>query len=156
MPTPPTIAQPVSQHKLRFLAKGTAMVPHYEAQKGNVRRFHGWKHDPTLGPKFKVLDHLGRPTEETKNHGGFVKQLGQIISVGIHSEFAGEYIRHLRDGDLWPADEYTARMAKVKFDPDFGAEHKQEAKAEQDAALEAAKQMSADATAGASVETEGT
>jgi hypothetical protein len=141
-----------AQQKLRFLAKGTAMVPHYEAQKAQVRRFHGWKHDATLGPQFKVKDDLGRETAMTAHHGGFVKQLGQITAVGLRSEFAGEYIRHLRDGDLWPADEFTARQAGIKYDPTYGAEHDEAAKARHADELKAAQAMATDSMAGAALE----
>lgn len=140
------------QQKLRFLAKGTAMVPHYEAQKGGTRRFHGWKHDATLGPKFEKLDDLGRGTGMHAHHGAFVKQHGQVIAVGVRSEFAGEYLRHLRDGDLWPADEFTARMGRVKYDPTFGGDHSEDAKATAELERAAAANMTADATADAAVE----
>jgi len=149
---PPAAPKGPEPQKLRFLAKGSAMVPHYESQHGGTRRFHGWKHDATLGPKFKHLDVMGRETGQTAHHGAFVKQLGQIVSVGVRSQFAAEYLRHLRDGDLWPADEFTARMAKVKFDPSFGAEHGEDAQAAHEEALAAAAAMTAEATAVAEVE----
>ncbi len=101
------------EEKLRVLPKGTALVPNYEHQEGGRRSFHGWKHDATMGPAFvdenKVQHH----------HGAWVKGVGEVLEVPMR----GEYIRHLRDGDLWPADVETARAAGVAFDPTFGAEH---------------------------------
>lgn len=123
------------QMKLRFLAKGTGMVPDYESQRAGVRRFHGYRHDPTLGPKYQVLDERGQATGMTANHGAFVKQLGEVVEVPFQSQHRAEYLRHLRDGDLWPADEFTASQCGVKFDPNFGDEHGASAKAAQDAAL---------------------
>jgi len=141
-----------AQQKLRFMAKGTAMVPHYESQAGGTRRFHGWKHDATLGPKFKMLDTLGRETGQTSHHGGFVKQLGQVVAVGVRSQFAAEYLRHLRDGDLWPGDAFTAQAAGVDFDPDYGGEHSEAAQAAHEEAIKAALALAAEATEGAQVE----
>jgi hypothetical protein len=104
----------MSEAKLRVLPRGKALVPNYEAQEGGVRRFHGWKHDASLGPSF-----VDESTKVMHHHGGFVKGVGEVVELPMR----GEYIRHLRDGDLWPADEPTARACGAKWDPTFGGEH---------------------------------
>lgn len=108
------------QKMLRFLARGTALVPHYEAQEAGQRRFHGWKHDATQGPSY-----IDPETKQSRNHGAFTKRVGieNVIAVPTTSRFRSEYVRHLREGDLWPADEFTAQQAGVPFDPSFGGEH---------------------------------
>lgn len=89
--------------------KGTAMVPDYEALP-RVRRFHGWKHDKEAGDDFTVWG-----TTEVRRQGAWV---GHDESVAVPS--TTEYIRAIRDGDLWPADQATAQRAGVPFDPTFG------------------------------------
>jgi hypothetical protein len=89
--------------------RGTAMVPDYEHQ-GSIRRFHGWKHDPKLGVEFKHPE-TGRQTMS----GGFANHDETIVVPNTV-----EYRRHLRDKDLWPADQATAQEAGVPFDPNFG------------------------------------
>lgn len=111
--------------KLHVLAKGTAQVPNYEAQDGgiNARITHVCL---PLGPKFFDDD-----SKTTRRHAAFVKHVGKIITVPDRAE----YRRHLRDGDLWPADKETAAEVGVNFDPDFGGEHDDAAQAEHIAAL---------------------
>lgn len=94
---------------LRVRRKGTAMVPHYEAHP-QVRRFHGWKHDPTAGEEF-----VNHETQKRQMGGAFV---GHDEDIEVPDTV--EYRRHLRDGDLWPADAETAQAAGVPFDPAFG------------------------------------
>ena len=94
---------------LRVRRKGTAMVPHYETHP-QVRRFHGWKFDPTLGEEFEHPE-----TKSMVRAGGFGSH-DDVIEVPD----TVEYRRHLRDGDLWPADQDTAQAAGVPFDPSFG------------------------------------
>lgn len=121
---------PAQEPKLRVLPRGTArpgqwpsggppMVPHYETQENaRVRRFHGWKHNPTLGAEYAEVDDKGKPTGRKVKQGAFVGS-SEVIELPMR----GEYLRHLRDGDLWPADEATASICGVKFDPTFGGEH---------------------------------
>jgi hypothetical protein len=110
----------MSDDKLRVLPRGTALVPHYGAQAAGMRKFHGWKHDATMGPTF-----IDPETKQTRHHGAFVKHIGvdKAIEIDMRDEHLGEYLRHLRDGDLWAADEFTARTAGVKWDKTFGGEH---------------------------------
>ena len=94
---------------LRVRRKGTAMVPDYEAHE-RVRQFHGWKHDPNAGEEFR------------EHATGIVKKQGAWVGHDEAREvpMRAEYLRHLREGDLWPADQATAQAAGVPFDPHFG------------------------------------
>jgi hypothetical protein len=111
--------------KLRVLAKGTAQVPNYEAQDGgmNARITHACL---PIGPEFDDDESKTR-----RRHAAFVKHVGKVLEVPDRAE----YRRHLRDGDLWPADQETAAACGVPFDPDFGDEHTEEAHADHVAAL---------------------
>lgn len=125
----------MSDEKLRVLPRGTARVQDYAALMGSgVNRFHGWKLDTTVGKPFVDPD-----TKQPRRHAVYVKTLGTENVVEIDSEdpHFGEYVRHLRAGDLWPADIATAQMAGVKFDATFGNEHGPDAKAQAKADLDA-------------------
>ena len=120
---------------LRFLPRGTARVQDYRALMGSgMNRFHGWTLDPTLGKPF-VDPH----TKQPRRHAVYLKKVGieQAVSVSTDDPYYGEYIRHIRAGDLWAADLASAQMAGVKFDPDFGGEHDDAAKAAHEAAVAA-------------------
>lgn len=110
------MSNPNAEPMLRFLSKGTAFVQHYGAMKAGQRRFHGWEHKPNIGAEYE-------DGGEKRRHGAFAKRLGHIIEVPMSDPHVTEYIRHLRDGDLWPADEYTAQFSGRPFDPTFGGEH---------------------------------
>lgn len=97
---------------LRLRARGTALCPHFEAHESGTRRFIGRRYDRTLG--FDEKDPL---TGNVTKTGGF-PSTGKVEEV----PYRGEYIHALRDGDVWPADEETARVAGVPFDPTFGGE----------------------------------
>lgn len=104
---------------LRVLPRGTAMVQDYGALvDAGDRRFHGWKFDTTQGPEF-----VDKGDGKTKRHGGFVRQTGAVVVIPPNSPYLTEYKRHLRDGDLWAADQATADAAGVPFEPQFGGEH---------------------------------
>ncbi len=124
------------QPPLKFLPRGSGMVTDYTAMRSGIRRFHGYRHDATLGPKMPLVDAQGVPTGAVGNHGAFVKQLGDVITVPFEDQHRGEYIRAMRDGDLWPADEYTSSLCGVPFDKTFGGEHDEAAKARQKAAID--------------------
>lgn len=105
--------------KLRVYARGTALVPDYERQQRDRRNaFVGWT-CLAIGPEFKDPE-----TGTMMRHAGFVKKIGQVAELPVRAE----YLRELRDGCLWPADRATAQIANVKFDPDFGGEHDDDAK----------------------------
>lgn len=86
--------------RLRFYARGTALVTDPHAAERGVRRF--------IGRRWQEVDR-GRwawaPTEKPQE-------------VDYHADLA----KACRDGDLWPADEATAKALKVGFDPTFGGE----------------------------------
>jgi hypothetical protein len=127
---------------LRVLPRGTAKVPDYAALLGNrVNRFHGWRPETQIGKPFTN-------PEETKDefrqgrHLVHVKQLGDVVEIPLDDEHIGSYLRGFRGqarppgsdsrfelGDVWPADQETATWLGVPFDPDFGGEHGDDAKA---------------------------
>lgn len=107
---------------LRVLPRGTALVQDYRSLiETGTNRFHGWKWDGTLGPEFEYKDAKGE-TRKTR-HGGRVKHVDQVVVILPDDPHRAEYLRHLRDGDLWAADEATAQAAGVPFEPEFLGEH---------------------------------
>jgi len=112
----------MSDQKLRVLARGTALVPKYEAQANRLNSFVGWSCQ-AIGPEF-----VDPETRQPRRHAGFVKRVGEVVELPVRAE----YLRHLRDRDLWPADEATAQIACVPFDPKYGGEHDDKAKAARD------------------------
>lgn len=97
---------------LRVFAHGSAKVPDYAAHAQNLTtRFIGWEFDPDLGAEFKDAD-----SGELRKSGGHRKKLEPTeMEFERGALLLGEYIRCLRDGDLVPADEETARLAGVPF-----------------------------------------
>jgi hypothetical protein len=106
---------------LRVLHRGTAMVQDYRAlvETGTNRKI-GLRHDPSLGH-----DELDPTTEKPTGRklGAFVKLVDQPITISDGPPYRDEYIKALRQGDLWAADPETAIVAGVAFEPDFGGEH---------------------------------
>jgi len=104
---------------LRVLPRGTALVQDYRAlMETRTNRFHGWRWDGKLGPEFvDPVDGM------KKNHGGRVKKIDEVVEIAADDPHRQEYLRHLRDGDLWAADEATAAAAGVSFEPHFLDEH---------------------------------
>jgi hypothetical protein len=90
--------------------KGTAMVQNYETG-AQVRRFHGWKHDPTAGEEFSDPNDHGK----VKAQGAFV---GHDADIAVPNTV--DYRRAVADGDLWPANQETAQECGVPFDSTFG------------------------------------
>lgn len=96
--------------RLRFYARGTALVADVHAQEHPthpIRRFVGRRWQEAL---------LGRwawaPTETPQE-----------------CDYHHDLVRACKDGDLWPADEETAAVCGVPFDPDFGGEETETIKA---------------------------
>lgn len=91
--------------KLRFYARGTALVADVHAQEHPthpVRRFIGRRWQEVLPGQWAWC-----PTEKPQE-------------CDYHHDLA----RACRDGDLWPADEETAKACGAGFDPEFaGEEH---------------------------------
>jgi len=83
---------------LRFRARGTALVTDFERLDAGIKAF--------VGRKFLEV-------EEGKR--GFVP-------TGNDQEvpYRAEYVKACKDGDLWPADAFTAVVCGVSFDPKFG------------------------------------
>jgi hypothetical protein len=109
----------VETPKIRVLSRGTALVPDYAALIGaGMKRFVGWVHDPTLGEKFTDPEN-----GQIKRTGGFVKLTDEHAVIPADSPYMGEYIRHVREGDLWPADPASATACGVAFESDFFGEH---------------------------------
>lgn len=100
--------------KLNVLARGTAMVFDLERHEAGVRRFVGRKHDRTLG--FPDKDINGNVFMS----GGWPPSHGPAEPDAVPSR--AEYVSAVRDGDLWAADEATAKHCGVKFDALFGGE----------------------------------
>lgn len=94
--------------KLRFYARGTALVSDIDAMERGIRRFIGRKYEA-------VKDKPGRF--------GFAPT-GELEEVPYHHEYA----KACADGDLWPADQETAEILsraldrKITFDSKFGGE----------------------------------
>jgi len=89
--------------KLKVKPVGKALVPDYEALEQGVLRFVGRQHDASLGemhPKTK------------KKSGGYVPT-DEYVEVPHRLE----YIQELKAGTLEPADEATARLAGLAWEP---------------------------------------
>lgn len=88
--------------KLRFYARGTALVSDFDALDRPVplRRFIGRRY-----------------TEITPGRWGFAPT-GEADEISARPEI----IKAALDGELWPADDATAKACGVKFDPKFGGE----------------------------------
>lgn len=88
--------------KLRFLARGTAHVSDFDAldRPMPLRRF--------IGRKLQAVP-------EAPGRYAFVPT-GKSEEVNARPEI----IKAAKDGELWPADEATAKACGVEFDPTFG------------------------------------
>ena len=101
------------------------MVTDYTAQASGRRCFHGRVLDPTQGQMFEFSDVVKAPNGKSqvvkiqRRHAVFVPSADPVFEVPENDRHVGEYLRHLRDGDLIPADLATAQAAGVKFDPTF-------------------------------------
>jgi hypothetical protein len=91
------------KQRLRFFARGTALVADVHAQEHPthpVRRFIGRRWQEVLPGRWAWA-----PSEKPQE-------------CDYHHDLA----RAARDGDLWPADEETAKACGLAFDPAFGGE----------------------------------
>jgi len=93
--------------KLRVLARGTAMVPDIDAQENRVRRFIG--RTLVRGEFYKDAEGVERQA------GSFHPGTEPVEVPDLH-----EYVRSVKEGDLWAADLATAVRCGVVFDPNFG------------------------------------
>jgi hypothetical protein len=88
--------------ELRFLARGTAHVSDFDALERAVplRRF------------------IGRKLAEVEPGRFAFAPTGKADKCAHRAEL----VKAAQDGDLWPADEATAKACGVPFDPTFGGE----------------------------------
>lgn len=87
---------------LRFRAKGTALVPNYEFEAAGIRAFVGRKFVPVEGEPGRY---------------GFAP-----LAEDVEVPYRAEYVKACKEGDLYPADEATAKACGAKFDPLFGGD----------------------------------
>ena len=97
---------------LRLRARGAVLCAHYQAHANGTRRFVGRRMDRTLGH-----DEVNPETGQTVKTGGW-PSTGEAEDV----PYCAEYVFAVRDGDVWAADEATAKICGVPFDPTFGGE----------------------------------
>jgi hypothetical protein len=83
---------------LRFRARGQGLVSHIGAQEHKVKKF--------VGRTF---------LEVSSGQWGFAP-----TDTDEEVSYDSFYVKACQDGDLWPADEVTAAICAVKFDPTFG------------------------------------
>ena len=91
------------KQRLRFYARGTALVADVHAQEHPThptRRFIGRRWQEALPGRWAWA-----PTEAPQE-----------------CDYHHDLVRAAKDGDLWPADEDTAKACGLAFDPDFGGE----------------------------------
>lgn len=91
------------KQRLRFYARGTALVADVHAQEHPthpIRRFVGRRWQEVVPGRFAWC-----PTEDPQE-------------LAYHHDLT----RACKDGDLWPADEETAKACGVAFDATFGDE----------------------------------
>lgn len=94
--------------KLRFRARGDALVQNYERLEAGIKSF--------IGRKFVQVD---------EEQWGF-SPTGEDDEVA----YRAEYVKACKDGDLWPADAATAAACGVAFDSNFGKPVEKPSKAE--------------------------
>lgn len=90
--------------KLRFRARGTALVQNHARLDAGIKSF------------------VGRKYTKVESEPGAEEQWG-FAPTGADEEvaYASEYVRACKDGELYAADEETAKACGVKFDSNFGA-----------------------------------
>lgn len=122
---------------LRVLARGDAMVPVHSAHARGMSRFVGRVWDATAGDGVFTSGGHRRVRE--------IVEIQQFEGIGRSNMDFNEHLKAVRDGDLWAADEATARLCGVKFDSKFGGEY--------DAVSEPAKAPAAPAPTAAATST---
>lgn len=104
--------------RLSFFARRDALVsdPHaLEREKRPTRRFVGRRWTEVMAGRWAWV-----PADKPE-------------AIDYHHDL----VKAAKDGDLWPADEYTAKVCGLAFDPNFGGEETETIKAwkaKQDAA----------------------
>lgn len=89
----------MTPEKLRFRARGEALVQNFVRMEAGIKSF------------------IGRKYVEVK------PGVWGFAPTGADEEvsYRAEYVKACKDGDLWPADEQTAAACGVEFDATFGA-----------------------------------
>jgi hypothetical protein len=98
------------KQRLRFFARGTALVADVHAQEHpthSVRRFIGRRWQEVLPGRWAWA-----PSEKPQE-----------------TDYHHDLVRAARDGDLWCADEETAKACGLGFDANFGGEETESIKA---------------------------
>lgn len=123
--------------KLRFVARGSALVPNFERHEVGVRAFVGRKwtmlDEETIAamvpdPLDRARRDVGLPTDFDFDGAPRYAFVGTNEPEEVPNR--AEYVKACADGDLWPADEHTARVCnayarahglpEVKFDAKLG------------------------------------
>ena len=108
--------------QLRVLARGAAMVPVHSAHAAGQRRFVGRVYDESLGRPYTFRD--DRNLAQTGIAGVYVASAEPtVLDQDVLGQEWFEYFHAVAQGDLWPADQATAAMCGVPFDPSFGGEY---------------------------------
>jgi len=106
---------------LKVLPKGDSKVQDYAALANRTHRFHGWEEKPMTGEVYQ-----NPVTGKDAKHSTYVKKCA-VIELPVTTEYLRAIKGDPRSGaasaDLWPADQATAQLAGVPFDPDFGGEY---------------------------------
>ena len=104
--------------KLRVLPRGGVLVPRHESIMSGQKQFIGRIYDPDHG------DHGGGGFPVAASVGPDSPIEVPSVGKGAPQEFElwQQYVREVRDGALWAADQATADACGVKFDPKFGGE----------------------------------
>ena len=98
---------------LRLRAKGDLLCADYDAHESGIKRFVGRKHSTDVG-------------HEYRDEQGNLLKTGGWISTGEPQElpYRAELAQAVKEGDCWAADEATAIVCGVAFDPTCGGEVK--------------------------------
>ncbi len=88
----------MTPEKLRFRARGTALVQNFEHLEGGKKSFVGRKY-----------------VQVSPDQWGF-----NPTDADDEVAYRAEYVRACKEGDLYPADQATASACGVSFDPAFG------------------------------------
>ncbi len=107
---------------LSVLARGTASVPLHSAHARGIARFVGRVDDVELGTPFVSVDETGQKTQAVMPARVCSADPTVFARDNDSQEFA-ELLKALAEGDLWPFDEASARIAGVAFDPTYGGEY---------------------------------
>jgi len=105
---------------LKVKAVEDRMQPNFAAFDAGVIRFVGRRFDPTAGEsdsKYdKMKDLLTKDQKAAAASSKHVKQGGFVVlEDGEEVPMIAEYIQAVKEGDLLPMDQETARLCGVKF-----------------------------------------